>query len=98
MTLNMSNIKHVNTTFKNFWEDMSRHEPHYRSNLNAAAPLYISTLVTLLVSTFRALVYKLLVEFEQQLIFKLSRVHPGSLCSEQQSSRAEESLAGGRGR
>jgi len=25
MTLN---IKHVNTTFKNFWEDMSRHEPH----------------------------------------------------------------------
>ena len=59
---------------------------------------YIKTLVTLLVSTFRALVYKLLVEFEQQLIFKVSRVHPGSLCSEQQSSTAEESLAGGRGR
>ena len=49
-------------------------------------------------STFRALVYKLLVEFEQQLIFKVSRVHPGSLCSEQQSSTAEESFAGGRGR
>ena len=40
-------------------------------------PHYIKTLVTLLVSTFRALVYKLLVEFEQQLIFKMSRVHPG---------------------
>ena len=49
-------------------------------------------------STFRALVYKLLVEFEQQLIFKVSKAHPGSLCSEQQSSTAEESLAGGRGR
>ena len=23
MTLNMLNIKHVNTTFKNFWEDMN---------------------------------------------------------------------------
>src|SRR4029434_5862738 len=44
------------------------------------------------------LVYKLLVEFEQQLIFKMSRVNPGSLCIEQQSSTGEESLAGGRGR
>ena len=35
-------------------------------------------------STFWASVYKLLVEFEQQLIFKVSRLHPGSLCSEQQ--------------
>ena len=61
-------------------------------------PHYIKTLVTLLVSTFRALVYKLLVEFEQQLIFKVCRVHPGSLCSKRQSSTAEESLAGGRGR
>ena len=61
-------------------------------------PHYIKTLVTLLVSTFRALVYKILVEFEQQLIFKMSRVHPGQLCIEQQSSTAEESLAGGRGR
>ena len=52
----------------------------------------------LLVSTFRALVYKLLIEFEQQLIFKVCRVHPGSLCSKRQSSTAEESLAGGRGR
>ena len=47
---------------------------------------------------FRALVYELLVEFEQQLIFKVSRAHPASLISEQQSSTAEESLAGGRGR
>src|SRR4029434_3552357 len=46
-------------------------------------------------STFRTLVYKLLVEFEQQLIFKVRRVHPGSLCIEPQSSNAEESLAGG---
>src|SRR4029434_3526917 len=47
----------------------------------------------LLVSTFRALVYKLLIEFEQQLIFTVCRVNPGSLCSKQQSSTAEDSLA-----
>lgn len=47
----------------------------------------------LLVSTFRALVYKLLIEFEQQLIFKVCRVHPGSLCCKQQSSTAKDSLA-----
>src|SRR4029434_2983326 len=35
---------------------------------------------------------------EHYRIFKVSRVHPGSLCIEQQSSTAEESLAGGRGR
>ena len=58
----------------------------------------IFKLLVKLWSTFRALVYKLLVEFEQQLIFKVSRGHPGSLISEQQSSTAEESLAGGRGR
>src|SRR4029434_2859761 len=52
----VSNSKHVNTTFKNFWEDI----------LGG--------------------------------IFKVSRVHPGSLCSEQQSSTAKESLAGSRGR
>src|SRR4029434_5329559 len=61
-------------------------------------PHYIKTFVTLLVSIFRALVYKLLVEFEQQLIFKVCRVHPGSLCSKRQSSTPKESLAGGRGR
>src|SRR4029434_302413 len=44
---------------------MSRHEPHDSSNKKVKMPLphYIKTLVTLLVSTFRALVYKLLVEF-----------------------------------
>lgn len=65
---------------------MSRHEPHDSSNkkLKCRCPtVYLNfgyfTCVHLL-----SLVYKLLVEFEQQLIFKVSRVHPGSLCSEQQ--------------
>src|SRR4029434_6035766 len=53
-------------------------------------PHYIKTFVTLLVSTFRALVYKLLVEFEQQLIFKVSRVNsnPAQLKSRSQAAEA----------
>src|SRR4029434_7626651 len=99
MTLNMSNIKlstqHLRT-FGRTCQDMN-HITAKIKKVKMPLPHYIKTLVTLLVSTFRALVYKLLVEFEQQL-FKVCRVHPGSLCSKRQSSTAEESLPGGRAR
>src|SRR4029434_7613325 len=100
MTLNMSNIKlstqHLRT-FGRTCQDMN-HITAKIKKVKMPLPHYIKTLVTLLVSTFRALVCKLLVEFEQQLIFRVTRVHPGSFGSEQQSSTAEESPAGGQGR
>jgi hypothetical protein len=38
------------------------------------------------------------VQFQQVLIFKVNLVYPGSLCSEEQSNTAKQTLTGGRGR
>lgn len=45
-----------------------------------------------------SLLSDLAVQFQQELIFKVNRVYPDSLCSEEQSSTNKKTLTGSRGR